>query len=162
MTARHWWELVSPKVGLVRGLSPQVRDAEEPQPPYLYTATLSNFDFRTADKQQRLAAGKGRTADEAMAAAVGEAAERYCASHWDPARTFLARWGQLRMPGVSAAECVLYSERQYATPGWPYRRWAADEEVTWLPAVELPQRRPVAVPASLVYLVYPVGRPEDF
>ncbi len=175
MAARHWQGLVSPKVGLVRSVSPQVRGAEEPQPPYLYTATLSNFDFRVVDRQERVAAGKGRTQEAAMAAAIGEATERYCAYHWDPRKVFLAplflpsppggegrvRGEQLEMPAVSPAECVLYSDRQYAIPDWPYHRWAPGDEVTWLPAVELPQRRPVAVPASLVYLVYPVSRAED-
>jgi ribosomal protein S12 methylthiotransferase accessory factor len=161
MGARPWQELVSPKVGLVRSVAPQARGAEEPQPPYLYTATLSNFDFRVVDRQERVAAGKGRTREAAMAAAVGEAVERYCAHHWDPRKTFLARWEQLQVPGVSPAECVLYSDRQYTAPGWPYHRWSAGDEVTWLPAVELPHRRPVAAPASLVYLVYPVGRAED-
>ena len=58
-----------------------------------------------------------------MAAAVGEAAERDCAYQWDPQKTFVARWGQLNMPSVSPAECVLYSDRQYAIPHWPYHRW---------------------------------------
>ena len=77
--ARPWEELVSTKVGLVRSVSPQTRGDEEPEPPYLYTATLSNFDFRVVDKQERLAAGKGRTRDAAMSAAIGEALERHAA-----------------------------------------------------------------------------------
>ena len=62
---------------------------------------------------------------------------------------------------MSPTECVLYSERQYASADWPYHRWNPEEEVTWLPAVELPANCPVAVPASLAYLVYPVGRNSD-
>ena len=81
--------------------------------------------------------------------------------HWDPRKTFLARWDQMQMPAVSPADCVLYSDRQYAITDWPYHRWAPGEEVTWLAAVELPARTAVAVPASLVYLVFPLGRAED-
>ena len=62
-------ELVSPKVGLIRAIAPQGRGADEPLPPYLYTATLSNFDFRVATKVERTAAGKGRTREEAIALA---------------------------------------------------------------------------------------------
>lgn len=161
MAARPWEAFVSAKVGLVRSMSPQARGDEEPEPPYLYTATLSNFDFRVADKQDRLAAGKGRTREAAMSAAIGEALERYCANHWDPRKAFLARWEQLQIPAVSPDECVLYSDRQYASADWPYHRWNPDDEVTWLPAVEMPASSPVAVPASLVYLVYPLGRAND-
>src|SRR3954452_7825087 len=113
MTARPWEELVSPKVGLVRSVSPQARGDEEPQPPYLYTATLSNFDFRNVDKTERLGAGKGRTQNEGMASAVGEAIERYCAFHWDPYRTFLARWKSLSPAAINPGEFVLYSDQQY-------------------------------------------------
>jgi ribosomal protein S12 methylthiotransferase accessory factor len=155
-------ELVSPRVGLVKTLAPQTRGAEEPLPPYLYTATLASFDFRNADKSERVAAGKGRTESEAIASAIGEAVERYCAYHWDPRKTFVAKWSQVEREAVSPAECVLYSERQYDSPDWPYRRFSPDEEVTWLPSVELPEERNVAAPASLIYLVYPVPRPEDF
>src|SRR6185369_2426175 len=107
-------ELVSPKVGIVRAIGPQGRGADEPMPPYLYTATLSNFDFRVATRVERLAAGKGRTREEAIASAIGEATERYCAYHWDPQRTFLAKSGDIQSRCITPRECVLYSDRQYA------------------------------------------------
>lgn len=161
MPVRPWRDLVSPKVGLVRSLSPQGRGAEEPMPPHLYTATLSNFDFRNVDRQERIAAGKGRTEEQAKAAAIGEAVERYCAYHWNPVKTFVATQDKTELPTVSPNECVLYSERQYSSPDWNYHRWNPEDEVTWVPAVELPEGRQVAAPASLVYLVFPVPRRED-
>ena len=162
MPSEPWRDLVSERVGLVRTVAPQVRGMEEPAPPYLYTAMLSNFDFKLAPREERLAAGKGRTPEEAQAAAVGEAVERYCAYHWDPRRTFLARWEQVQVAALSPADCTLYSDEQYTRPDWRYHRWSPEEEVTWLHGVELPERRQIAVPASLVYLVYPVPREEDF
>jgi len=157
-----WEDLVSAKVGLVTELSPQVRGAEEPVPPYLYTATLSHFDFRTVERQERLNAGKGRTEREAKLAALGEAVERYSAYHWDRGRTFLAKWADVRDAAIAPIECVLYADDQYARPDFPYRKWQADQEVTWISGIELPQRTEVALPASLVYLVHPLPRPEDY
>lgn len=148
-------------MGLVRDVTPLVRGAEEPLPPYLFTATLSNFDFRKVDRQERVSAGKGRTEEEARHAAIGEAVERYCAQHWDPRRTRLATWDQVRDAAISPADCVLYSDEQYARAGWPFHRWDPAEQVTWLPAIELPARREIVVPASLAYLVTPVARTED-
>ena len=155
-------ELVSPKVGLIRELAPQGRGADEPMPPYLYTATLSNFDFRAANKTDRIAAGKGMTREEAIASAIGEATERYCAYHWNAQRTYLAKWHDLPARGVSPQSCVLYSERQYATPDWPYARWTPDQEVAWISGVDLLDGSAVAVAASLVYLVFPPPRLEDY
>jgi ribosomal protein S12 methylthiotransferase accessory factor len=155
-------ELVSPKVGLIRDIAPQGRGADEPLPPYLYTATLSNFDFRVANKTERIAAGKGVTREEAIASAIGEATERYCAYHWDPQRTQIASWTNLKARGISPQSCVLYSERQYATFDWPYARWTPEQEVAWITGADLCDGEPVALPASLVYLVFPPPRLGDY
>ena len=110
--AGDWRDLVSSRVGLVTDLSPQVRDASDPVPPYLYTATMSHFDFRKSDKKDRLAAGKGWTEEGAILSALGEAVERYSAYHWDPRRTFLAKWEKVCDAAISPADCMLYSEDQ--------------------------------------------------
>jgi ribosomal protein S12 methylthiotransferase accessory factor len=162
VTAEAWRDLVSPRVGLVSDLAPQIRGAEEPVPPFLYTATLAHFDFRFAEKHDRLAAGKGWTERQAMLSALGEAVERYAAYHWDPRRTFLAPWRAVGQAAISPADLVLYSDEQYGRSDWPYAPWTADQEVTWIRGVELPSRLEVALPASLVYLVYPTPRAEDY
>lgn len=155
-------ELVSSRVGLIREIAPQGRNADEPTPPYLYTATLSNFDFHAASKTDRMAAGKGVTRDEAIASAIGEATERYCAYHWDPQRTYLAKLADLKCRSINPQSCVLYSERQYATWDWPYARWTAEQEVAWINGVDVCDGTPVALPASLSYLVFPPPRLEDY
>jgi len=159
----EWWsDFVSPKVGIVRALSPQGRGNDEPVPPYLHTATLSNFDFRTADKTERIAAGKGRTEAEAISSAIAEAIERYCAYQWNPLRTFTAKWEAVRTAAISPAECVLYADTQYQAEDWRCVPWREDQDVSWIEGVALPDGTPVALPAGLVYLVTPPPRPEDF
>jgi ribosomal protein S12 methylthiotransferase accessory factor len=145
-------ELVSDKVGLIRNLAPQPRSALEPRPPHLYVAQLAHFDFRAAEAGERVGAGKGRTEEEAMSAAIGEAVERYCAFQFDPARCFVADWAAVRDAALSPAECVLYSEAQYAA-GIARPRWRESDPVTWVHATELPSGRRVAVPASLTWLL---------
>lgn len=162
MPVEAWRELVSSKVGVIREIAPQGRGAEEAVPPYLHTATLSNFDFRTAEKSERIAAGKGRTEGEAIASAIAEAIERYCAFQWDGARTFLAVQDALETPSISPSDCVLFNERQYALEDWRTVRWKPADPITWMMGVELPEATPVALPASLVYLVTPPPRIEDF
>jgi ribosomal protein S12 methylthiotransferase accessory factor len=162
MPIELWRELVSPKVGIISSIAPQLRGSDEPVPPYLYTATLANFDFRQGEKTERIGAGKGLTEQEATISAVGEAIERYCAFQWDPDRTFLAKWADLRPAAIRPVECVLYSDRQYGLKNWPYTRWSEDLDVTWIRGVELPSGSEVAAPASLVYLSHPVPRQEDY
>jgi ribosomal protein S12 methylthiotransferase accessory factor len=161
MAAEPWADLVSSRVGIVRTLRPQARSSEEPEPPHLWTAVLSNFDVRAAPRAERWAAGKGWTEPAAKAAAIGEAVERYCASHWDPAHTFVAPLAGVGMPAITPADCVLFSPEQYARPDWDYAAWAPETEVTWIRGAGLPDGDPVALPAGLVYLHFPTPRPQD-
>lgn len=162
MKENPWDELVSPRVGVVTQLIPQQRGADEPVPPYLYTATLAHFDFRAVERQERLNAGKGRTENEAKLSALGEAVERYSAFQWDSQRTYVATQSALKLRCISPDDCVLYSESQYAQPTWHYRRYDPTQETTWIEGHELPSGDRVALPASLVYLVHPLPRFEDY
>lgn len=156
-------DLVSSRVGLIRSLQPQSRGADEPEPPYLWTAQLSHFDFHATPRSDRMMAGKGRTEAAAKAAAVGEAVERYCAAHWGgPDQLFVARFADVAMPVISPAECVLYSPEQYSRDGWTYAPWDPGQPLTWVRGTRLVDRQAVALPAGLVYLSSAMPRPEDF
>jgi ribosomal protein S12 methylthiotransferase accessory factor len=154
-------ELVSPKVGVIRNVSRIQRGADQPNPPVIYQATVAHFDHRMAPARERQSAGKGVTDREAMAGAIGEALERYCAAHFNAQATRQLAWDAVKANAVSPPECVLYSERQYAQRGFPYHRWDPAETVTWSVARELPHGRNALVPASLVYLGIPGFRRED-
>ena len=154
-------ELVSPRVGLIRNVGRIQRGADQPSPPILCQATLSHYDYRTVPVRDRQAGGKGRTEAEAMASAIGEALERYCASLPDVRRLRRARWRDAGDHAIPPPDYVLYSETQYAQAGFPYHRHAPDDEVTWLAARELPHGRDVLAPASLLYLAMPDQRRED-
>jgi len=158
---RRLLELVSPKVGVIRSLTKVVRGVEEPNPPIMYQAVLSHFDYRMAPQVERSAAGKGRTESEAIRAALGEAVEHYCASHVNKEITRLASWEGLPH-AVAPPECVLYSDAQYARQKFPYHRWQPQDVLTWTPMRELPTQREVFAPAQLVYLNFTAQKEEDF
>ncbi len=150
--------LVSRRCGIVTSLSPQPRGPEEPCPPYIWNATLSHFGFQQYPLAMRLVGGKGRTEEEAKLSALGEAIERYAAFQWDYERI---RIGQASASVITPAECVLYSQQQYAT-GLPYQRWHQEIEIAWITGTELPSGEPVALPASLVYLASPPQLNDSF
>ncbi|MCU1264095.1 MAG: hypothetical protein JWM21_413 [Acidobacteria bacterium] len=154
-------DLVSPKVGVLRSVSKIVRGVEEPTPPIIYQATLAHFDYRAAPPEERAAAGKGVTENDAMRAAIGEAIEHYCAAHLNEQNTRIANWTELEGKGISPPECVLYSEAQYAQKGFPYHRWNPEDKVTWSPMRELPGDQEIFAPTSLVYLTAMATRAED-
>lgn len=158
---RNLLELVSSKVGVIRSLSPVWRSAEEPNPPILYQAMLSHFDFRKATAWERGAGGKGLNESEAIEGAIGEAIEHYCASHFDRDRTSRGPWSSVEDAAVAPHEFVLYSANQYARAGFPYRQWNRLDEVTWMHLSELPEKREILGPAAFVFLHAGEGRKED-
>lgn len=155
-------ELVSSKVGVIRNLSYVARGAEEPNPPFLYQATLSHFDFRAAQPWERGAAGTGMKESEAIDHAIGEAIEHYCASHFDTRRTKRGSWSTVTPDAVAPNELVLYSSSQYSRAKFPYRRWNPNDEVTWLPFTELPANRRLLAPAAFAFLSLGESRREDY
>lgn len=155
-------ELVSSEVGLIRSLTLVARGADEPNPPIIYQAMLSHFDFRMAKDWERVAVGKGITRTEAVLGAIGEAIEHYCASHFDHRRTVRAPWSSLAANSISPTAFVLYSAKQYARPEFNYRPWDPELEVRWLLATELPTNHQVYVPATLVYLSFGDAPAQDF
>ena len=155
------FDLASPKVGVIRTVSKVTRGIEEPNPPIMYQATLAHFDYRLAPPEERIAAGKGLTDDQAMRAAFGEAIEHYCAAQVDEPATRLARWEDLKGEAISPPEFVLYADSQYARPNFPHHRWKESDELTWTMVRELPSGREVPAPTVLVYLNSSMPRVED-
>ena len=144
--------LISPKVGLIRQLDRPWRGVGEPNPPIVYHALLSHFDFREGKINERGAAGKGRTDIEAMTGAIGEAVERYCAYHVDTTLLTRARAQELAESVITPAECVLYSESQYSTPNFAWARWSPGQALAWIKVRELSDGQDVFAPAHLVYM----------
>jgi len=155
-------ELISPRTGIIRSLSRVSRGTEEPSPPVVCQSLVSQFDYRTANTKDRLAAGKGETEQEAMLGAIGEALERYCAYQENPEAVFRATVADLGSAAISPPEFVLYSDRQYATPGFKYARPGSQSPIGWTRAMELPGKSEAFVPASLVYLYFNTEGPDGY
>jgi ribosomal protein S12 methylthiotransferase accessory factor len=142
--------LVSPCCGLVRGVSDLSHAPDE--------ARLAKVGCRLADLEPLIgfttdlrAGGSAPARDEALAAALGEVAERYSAS-WVPDGLPLATARKLGDPAVEPRRFALFHPRQHARPGFPFTPFTADTRVRWAPAVALPSNEPAFVPAQLVYL----------
>ena len=143
-------QLVSARTGIVRNIQPWNGGPAEPRPPILFQARLSNFDFRVTEAEERATAGKGESEEEAITGALGEAVERYCAAHYDPANTRMATHTSLGADSISLDDFVLYSDAQYSRPGFPFKRYSPDLPIRWTAARTLLDNEPVLVPALLV------------
>ncbi|MDQ7843932.1 MAG: YcaO-like family protein [Armatimonadota bacterium] len=87
----------------------------------------------------------------AMAAAVGEAVERYCGAAM-PETLPLAPAVALGTAAVSPDRFALFHPAQYARPEFPYRPFTPETCVRWTKGVDLSTHAAVYLPAQLVYL----------
>jgi ribosomal protein S12 methylthiotransferase accessory factor len=90
----------------------------------------------------------------ALAKAVGEAVERYCAAIFDADDFPLFAYRDAPGPAVAPEEFALYSDDQYASPGFPWAPFAAGTPVRWTEALDLGARAGCWVPACRVFIPY--------
>lgn len=149
-------DLVDERTGVIT----RVRDVRhhERVPAGLVTRQADVADIRAVTSWANNVLCQGSAFDDAAsahAAAVGESVERYCGNILDTLPVRHGSFAQLRRSGVHALDprrLVLYSERQYAAPGFPFVPLDADLPVHWVPGRSALTGGEVWVPASMVYV----------
>jgi ribosomal protein S12 methylthiotransferase accessory factor len=136
--------LVSPFVGVVRGMQDVLAGPED--------VRLATAWCESAFPHALVGGGSGTSVDDARAAAIGEAMERYSACIVDPDACVIASARELGDRAVDPARFALFSETQYSTAGFPYARFDRDTQVAWIEGFSLPEGRPAWLPAQLVHL----------
>jgi ribosomal protein S12 methylthiotransferase accessory factor len=144
---------VSSYAGIVRTVDECLASSAEPR---LYRATcdVRGGDALLGSPLGHVAGigGAGVTRADAAAAAVGEALERYSASYVPRNRLVFASARELGPNAVAPGRFALFSERQHATPGFPFRRFRPDTRVGWVDGMALPGGDSAWLPAELVFL----------
>ncbi|MFV9423713.1 YcaO-like family protein [Microbacterium sp. S1037] len=149
-------DLVDERAGVIT----RVRDVRHHArvPAGLVTRQADVADIRAVTSWANNVLCQGSAFDDAasaQAAAVGESVERYCGNILDTLPVRHGSFAQLRRAGVPALDprrLVLYSDAQYAAPGFPFVPLDADLPVHWVPGRSAVTGREIWVPASLVYV----------
>ena len=90
--------------------------------------------------------------EQAEAAAIGEALERYAGSYVPADRIVVAAARDLGDRVVDPGRFALFSEQQYAADGFRFRPFTAETAVGWVEGFSLPDGEPALLPAQLVYM----------
>ncbi len=98
--------------------------------------------------------GTALTEDVALAKAIGESVERYCAEFYDPGAITVARYRDVYAEAIDPARFVLFHPSQYG-PQFSFHPVSHDAPMSWTRARSLTYDRDVLVPASFVHLTYP-------
>lgn len=142
-------DLVSEYLGLVRWVD---EDLAGPNDARLVRSLCeaAGTDALASEPEALHSGGSEPTADAAVSAALGEAAERYALRLY-PSDLPLATADEL--PGGAALErFTLFHDEQLRAPGFPFRRLDRASRVRWARATSLTTGERVFVPAQLVWL----------
>ncbi|MDR6119704.1 ribosomal protein S12 methylthiotransferase accessory factor [Aeromicrobium sp. SORGH_AS981] len=149
-------DLVDPVSGLVLRTRDITHDASVPAS--LVTKQCDVADVRAVSPWANNVLCQGSSfgdPDGAAKAALGESVERYCGNILDTLPVTYGSHDELRRRGVPVLdprELVLYSDAQYAAPGFPFVPLTRETRVHWVPGRSLTRDAEVLVPASLVYV----------
>jgi ribosomal protein S12 methylthiotransferase accessory factor len=154
-TLRRASRLVSRRVGILRAVGPGVTYAQDPA--VFSAGTVSSqlsFSQRIANPSK--AGGAGETLEVSLAAAIGEAVERYSMLFYDKSRMIFAAYRDLKGPAVSPDLLRLHSRQQVESPKRRGRLAYFDDDsrLRWIWGWSLTHDRARLVPAALVYLGY--------
>lgn len=142
--------LVSPYTGIVR-LAYQV--LASPGDPRMHNVTCisSNSEPTIGAGGNDYSGGISASPEIALAAAVGEAAERYSASYVPFNRLRLAKPRDLTVPHLEPSAIGFFSPEQYVALD-AFVPFTGDTPVQWVPAVDVATGVETLLPSALCYL----------
>jgi ribosomal protein S12 methylthiotransferase accessory factor len=144
--------LVSPYTGVIRRVE-EVLAASGEIPLVAVNCETADMELVAGAPVRRIGSGSAWRRDSALAAALGEAVERYSAA-CAPAPDLLVVGSARDIGGeaVQPARFALFSDEQYDEDRFPYHRFMDTTELTWTQGFALPDGEPAFLPAQLVYL----------
>ena len=100
-----------------------------------------------------------KSPSHAVGASVGEAIERYC-GNIIPQNLVFGSWHELSQQGLSLIhpdDLCLYSDEQYETKNFPFKRFSLNTRIHWVLGVNTQSKEEKLIPAPLVFLDYYTG-----
>jgi ribosomal protein S12 methylthiotransferase accessory factor len=144
--------LVSPYTGVIRRVE-EVLAAPDEIPLVAVSCETADGELLPGGPRRVIGSGSGPSRESAVAAALGEAVERYSAAcPPDPGQLAVGCAAELGDRAVPPARFALFSREQYDDGQFPYRPFTETTRVTWTRGFAVPGGEPALLPAQLVYL----------
>jgi ribosomal protein S12 methylthiotransferase accessory factor len=150
---RRMMPLVSDRVGIIRQVRlPFVSEDDGRLHVAVADPSATAPVTETVAKNRGISASLDRT--KAIAKAIGEAVERYCAAYIDQDQTFVGSAYENCVNRIAVRDFALFSEEQYADPSFPYKPLTDHVNCSWITGRSMISGAIQAVPAAMVYLPY--------
>jgi ribosomal protein S12 methylthiotransferase accessory factor len=146
-------DFVDPEFGIVGHVQELLREPGAPSF-FHFGSRACNTSAFSQYRNFRDAGGASANRDTALLKAVGEAVERYCSALYCSDRLTLCAYRDIQADAVRPSDWALFSDSQYSSDGFPWKRFQDDTLVRWCPAIDVESRRQTLVPASRVYMPY--------
>ena len=144
--------LVSPYTGIVP-FTGQILSVTDDAPLFHVAAVTTKSKALIGFEANLYSGGISPTRDHALAASIGEAAERYAGACCPQDSLLVASAAELGARAVAPDTFALFSTAQYARPNFPFVRFDETTRLRWMSAREIRTGVERFVPAQLVYLV---------
>jgi ribosomal protein S12 methylthiotransferase accessory factor len=143
--------LVSPLTGIVTSVTELLAPPDDARVVRVgcTTAELGDLLGFSADLRP---GGWGPTREMALAACLGEVAERYSTSCVPKGVIRSATAAELGPEAVAPDRFALFHPTQYARPGFPFQPFTRSTRIPWVRGFEVPGGNPAWLPAELVYM----------
>lgn len=152
-TVKRARRLVSSRVGIIAEARFQEMSADDPAVS-LVACRLANVPVLIDQPAPTNGGGAAVNPERAIAKAVGESVERYCCALHDPDRLRVATYRDLGDEAIDPSLFALFSQQQYAQPGFPFRPFGPRTSLGWVRGRSLVKDRPTYVPAAYVFVPY--------
>ena len=143
--------IVSPVTGIVTEVVRGTHAADEARLSHV-TCLMASCTRTVGSPIPEFAGGMHVFLDNARAAALGEAVERYSAAYAPIEATTLTTAAELGAAAVPPERFALFHARQLAWPRFPFVEFGADTRLRFVEGFALADGRPAFVPSQLVYL----------
>jgi len=149
-------DLVNPRTGIISQVYKLMIYPDDPRL-HMFAAEGTRVDRYLGGGAMGNIGGAGYTHEIGLAAAIGEAIERYSWASYNEGRIVHGSYNNLRKRGLFAIHpdrFALFSQKQYNTKEFPFKRFTSDLRINWIEGEDLIRGEKVFVPAQLV-----LGRP---
>ena len=159
-TLRALRHLLDRETGLIQELDWYAVRYDDPQLEHCHT-TLADIGCFTGQEANRYTGGTALTKQAALAKAIGESVERYCADLADRDDVLLAPYREVRGRATDPRRYVLWPSSHGQRADWPFVPAGEEVAIGWVQGFSLTRGEPTLTPATIVHVPYEPHAPGD-
>jgi len=148
-----WDQLVDAKVGVIQTVEELAIDDDDPEFFHYYSRACDTARF-TAMKNFGDNGGASVDRYIAIAKAMGEAVERYCAAIYDPSDFLFAAYRDLKVRAVHPDLLAPFRAEQFGWPEFLWHPFTEETPIHWTRGTSLVTGEEILLPAASVFIPY--------